>query len=57
MGVKREGGLLLKLLSTERRAYLREGALIEDLRCYHYWVFCLSDVKKSINPVLIASKR
>ena len=46
MGVKREGGLLLKLLSTERRAYLREGALIEDLRCYHYWVFCLSDVKK-----------
>ena len=32
IGVKRDGGLLLKLSSTERRAYLREGTLIEDLR-------------------------
>ena len=46
MGVKREGGLLSKLSSTEKEGYLREGALIEDLRCCYYWFFCLSDVKK-----------
>ena len=28
MGVKREGGLLSKLSSTEKEGYLREGALI-----------------------------
>ena len=48
MGVKREGDLLLKLSSTEKEGLLnlREGALIEDLRCCYYWFFCLSDVKK-----------
>ena len=35
MGVKRDGGL-----------FLREGALIEDLRCCYYCFFCLSDVDK-----------
>ena len=39
MGVKREGGLLSKLSSTEKEGYLREGALIEDLRCCYYWFF------------------
>ena len=33
---------------------MREGALIEDLRCCYCFLFCLSDVKKSINPTLIA---
>ena len=33
---------------------MREGALIENLRCCYYCFCCLSDVKKSINPALIA---
>ena len=58
MGVKREGDLLSKLSSTEKEGYLSGEALIEDLRCCYYcFFFCLSDVKKSINPALIASKR
>ena len=49
MGVKREEDLLSKLSSTEKEGYLREEALIEDLRCCYYcFFFCLSDVKKAL---------
>ena len=57
MGVKREGGLLSKLSSTEKEGYLREEALIEDLRCCSYCFFLPLRCKKSTNPALIASKR
>ena len=57
MGVKRDGGLLLKLSSTEKEGLFERGALIEDLRCCYYWFFPLRCKKNSINPALIASKR
>ena len=44
MGVKREEDLLSKLSSTEKEGYLREEALIEDLRCCYYCFFFASQM-------------
>ena len=47
VGVKTEGGVLLKLSSSEKEGLLERGGLKEDLRYCYYCFFCLSDVKKS----------
>ena len=58
MGVKREGGLLLKLSFTEKEGLFEREGLNRGFKMLLLLVFfCLSDVKKSINPALIASKR
>ena len=58
MGVKRDGGLLLKLSSTEKEGLFERGSLNGGFKMLLLlFFFCLSDVKKSINPTLIASKR
>ena len=57
MGVKRDGGLLLKLSSTEKEGLFERGGLNRGFKMLLLLVFGLSDVKKSTNPALIASKR
>ena len=58
MGVKKDGGLLLKLSFTEKEGLFERGGLNRGFKMLLLLgFFCLSDVKKSINPALIASKR
>ena len=57
MGVTREGDLLLKLSFTEKEGLFERGGLNKGFKMLLFLVFYLSDVKKSINPALIASKR
>ena len=58
MGVKKDGGLLLKLSFTEKEGLFERGGLKRGFKMLLlFFFFCLSDVKKSINPALIASKR
>ena len=58
MGVKKDGGLLLKLSFTEKEGLFERGGLNRGFKMLLLLgCFCLSDVKKSINPALIASKR
>ena len=59
MGVKREGGLLLKHSSTEKESLFERGGLNRGFKMLLllFFFFRLSDVKKSINPTVIASKR
>ena len=47
MGVKREGGLLLKLSSSEKEGLLERRGLMEDLRYCYYWFFASQMWKKS----------
>ena len=57
-GVKREGGLLLKLSSTEKEGLFERGSLNRGFKMLLLLgFFCLSDVKKNNNPASIASKR
>ena len=59
MGVKKDGGLLLKLSFIEKEGLFERGGLNRGFKMLLllFFFFCLSDVKKSINPALIASKR
>ena len=56
MGVKRDGGLLLKL-STEKEGLFERGGLNRGFKMLLLLFFLPLRCKKSINPTLIASKR
>ena len=51
MGVKREGGLLLKLSPTEKEGLFERGGLNRGFKMLLLLVFCLSDVKKALTPL------
>ena len=59
MGVKRDGGLLLKLSSTEKEGLFERGGLNRGFKKLLLLVFFFASqmLKKSIIPSLIGSQR
>ena len=53
MGVNTEGGLMLKLSSSEKRGLLERGGLNRGFKILLLLVFCLSAVKNKVNSVSI----
>ena len=57
-GLKKTGAYCQNFLSLKRRALFERGGLNRGFKMLLLLgFFCLSDVKKGINPALIASKR